>query len=74
MIFIHILEMLVVCIVLAQQIFNDGYAAVYLILLRAHMHILLLRVRKLSKQKDITTKDKTKALKLCVQDYQLLLE
>lgn len=56
-----------------QQVANDSYAAVYVCIIRAHVNILRLRIRKLCEDTHKSLEDNEHDLKLVIKDHTNLL-
>lgn len=57
-----------------QQVANDSYAAVYVCIIRAHVNILRLRIRKLGADPEKSLEDNEEDLKLCIKDHKNLIK
>ncbi|XP_075155684.1 odorant receptor 7a [Haematobia irritans] len=57
-----------------QQVANDSYGTVYVCILRAHVRIMLLRIRKMASNGDKSLEDNVEELKMCIKDHRNLIE
>ncbi|KAM7349106.1 odorant receptor 7a-like [Cochliomyia hominivorax] len=57
-----------------QQVANDSYAAVYVCILRAHVNILRLRIRKLGSDVSKSLEENENELKMCIKDHKNLID
>ncbi|XP_061393087.1 odorant receptor 42a-like [Musca vetustissima] len=57
-----------------QQVANDSYGTVYVCILRAHVRILLLRIRKMCSQSDQTAEQNLEELKSVIKDHKDLIQ
>lgn len=57
-----------------QQVANDSYGTVYVCILRAHVKILMLRIRKMASKRENTANENVEELKMCIKDHKNLIE
>ncbi|XP_053952163.1 odorant receptor 7a-like [Anastrepha ludens] len=56
-----------------QQVVDDSYAVIYVCILRTHMNILLMRIKKLATNAETSVEENLEELKLCIIDHKNLL-
>ncbi|XP_058974686.1 odorant receptor 7a-like [Musca domestica] len=57
-----------------QQVANDSYGTIYVCILRGHVRILLLRIRKMGRKVNRTADQNLEELKTCIKDHKELIE
>ncbi|XP_073832925.1 odorant receptor 7a-like [Musca autumnalis] len=57
-----------------QQVANDSYGTVYVCILRAHVRILLLRIRKMGSRLEQSAEENLEELKSVIKDHKDLIE
>ncbi|XP_039959864.1 odorant receptor 7a-like [Bactrocera tryoni] len=56
-----------------QQVVDDSYAVIYVCILRTHMRILLMRLKRLATSAETILEENLEELKLCIIDHKNLL-
>ncbi|XP_058974685.1 odorant receptor 7a-like [Musca domestica] len=68
------LEYVLVTWTCLQQVANDSYGTIYVCILRGHVRVLLLRIRKMGRKVDQTADQNLEELKSCIKDHKDLSE
>ncbi|CAD7085730.1 unnamed protein product [Hermetia illucens] len=71
---VHVHQMVVLMIYALENISNDTFPAVYMLVLTSHVKTLNIRIRKLGMDSAKSCKDNCQELIQCIKDQQILIE